>query len=604
MSIIAAIALILTPGLLFHFDVTPKVVVLLVGTSLALLFFRKTFAELRALTKTKVGLWFTVVLIAQLAWTAFVSLHSAFPELSLFGGAWRRLGLVTFAALVVLTLVFAAQMAGSASLILDLLRVVVVTGAMLSLYGVLQYFKLDPLMSAQAYLAGEGAFQIVRPPGTFGHADYFATWLVFVVFAGVATGLCDRDDWMRTAAWVTVAGAILAALLTGTRAALLGLAAGSVILVAYRTVPRKRLVIAAMAGVALLGILAVSPAGTRLRARVHWSGDDLRGGARLLIWRDSLKLAMNQPLTGLGPETFSLRFPQYESEDLARAYPDFYHESPHNILIDELTAKGVPGLLLFLAFVLVAIFPAPISQGDNRLMSCLLSAFVALFVCQQFSVFVTGTAFAFYLCAAMLVAVKLPPPVAGAISRPPVIWFAILSAALSICFGVFAAKLTVGDYYLARVDGAIKHKDIEAAGAWFDKAVRWLPPGPAEDLYFSRTLASVAMGSPVFPTQTLAWHEALKHGIRAVKTSEDRQNAWYSLASMLARENDTSGVERALRSAIAWAPNWFKPHWTLAEVLALSGHPAEASMEAKRALDLDGGRDPEVSATYRRLSAP
>jgi hypothetical protein len=71
---------------------------------------------------------------------------------------------------------------------------------------------------------------------------------------------------------------------------------------------------------------------------------------------------------------------------------------------------------------------------------------------------------------------------------------------------------------------------------------------------------------------------------------------------MLARENDAEGVERSLRNAIAWAPNWFKPHWTLAEFLALSGRHPEALAQAKLAVELDAGRDPEVFATYRTIS--
>jgi tetratricopeptide (TPR) repeat protein len=152
------------------------------------------------------------------------------------------------------------------------------------------------------------------------------------------------------------------------------------------------------------------------------------------------------------------------------------------------------------------------------------------------------------------------------------------------------------------VDSAINRGNPAAATAAFDRAIGWLPSGPAEDVYFSRRMASVALQSPIFPEQAALWHEALRHGVRAVKTSEDRPNAWYSLAEMLARESDTAGVERSLRSAIAWAPNWFKPHWKLAEVLSLSGHPAEALSEAKTAVDLDGGRDPEVSGTYERLN--
>jgi O-antigen ligase len=598
-AIIAAIALILTPGLLFHFDVTPKIAVLLGGTSLALLFFRKNLVDLRTFTRTKAGFWFTAVLIAEVMWTAVASLRSSSLELSLYGGEWRRFGLVTFAALAILTLLCAARMAGSRSTIVDLLRMVVLSGAVLSLYGIFQYFKLDPLMSAEAYSAGEGPFQIVRPPGTFGHADYFATWLVFVVFAGVATGWLDKKRWMRVTAWVTVGAAIFAMLLTGTRAALLGLAAGTVVMLACRAIPLRVFLISSAAGIALLGIFILSPAGTSMRARVHWSGDDFRGGARLLIWRDSLKMAVSQPVTGIGPETFSLRFPQYESVDLGRAYPDFYHESSHNILLDELFAKGVPGLLFFLAMLALALWPA---KGNNRLISCLTAALVALFVCQQFSVFVAGTAFAFYLCAAMLVVAKAPTLEKPAESRVPLIWFALPSLALSVCLGIYAIKLTVGDYYLARVDNAINHQNPEAATAEFDRAAGWLPPGPAEDLYFSRKMVSVAQQIPIFLEQATLWREALKHAVRAVKTSEDRQNAWYSLAEMLARENEIAGLERSLRSAIAWAPNWFKPHWKLAEVLSLSGHPVEALSEAKTAVDLDGGRDPEVSGTYQRLN--
>ena len=85
---------------------------------------------------------------------------------------------------------------------------------------------------------------------------------------------------------------------------------------------------------------------------MFWSGEDRMGGARLLLWRDSLRMAESRWAFGYGPETFSLEFPRHESIELARAYPDFYHESPHNIFLDALDSEGVVGLAALAAMVL------------------------------------------------------------------------------------------------------------------------------------------------------------------------------------------------------------------------------------------------------------
>ena len=51
-------------------------------------------------------------------------------------------------------------------------------------------------------------------------------------------------------------------------------------------------------------------------------------------------------IAGYGPETFAVEFPRHQSIELARAYPDFYHESAHNIFLDAFVSKGLVGLLM------------------------------------------------------------------------------------------------------------------------------------------------------------------------------------------------------------------------------------------------------------------
>jgi hypothetical protein len=60
-------------------------------------------------------------------------------------------------------------------------------------------------------------------------------------------------------------------------------------------------------------------------------------------------------------------------------------------------------------------------------------------------------------------------------------------------------------------------------------------------------------------------------------------------------------VENGLRRAIQFAPNWFKPHWTLAQFLELTNRHDEARSEAAIALELNGGHDAEVTETTRRI---
>jgi len=53
--------------------------------------------------------------------------------------------------------------------------------------------------------------------------------------------------------------------------------------------------------------------------------------------------------------------------------------------------------------------------------------------------------------------------------------------------------------------------------------------------------------------------------------------------------------------AIASSPNWFKPHWMLAQVLTAKGRRGQALAEAQVAADLDGGKNPEVAQVLRGL---
>jgi len=188
----ALLPIVIAPGFLFYFDVTPKLLILLTGMSIALVLWR---GELP--TGSRLNRMFLVLLGAQALSLAVSTAASVYPALSLNGGNWRRFGLVSQVAVLLFAVLVAAECASDRERVTVYLKAIVVGGIPVAFYAVLQYFGWDPWLPKQAYHAGEAAWSIVRPPSTMGHADYLATYLLFVVFAAV--GLIRARTWRISA---------------------------------------------------------------------------------------------------------------------------------------------------------------------------------------------------------------------------------------------------------------------------------------------------------------------------------------------------------------------------------------------------------------------
>ncbi len=546
--------LLILPGVFFHYDVTPKSAAVLLGAALAL----RRFGPLGAVD----GL-----LAAQALSLAISTVFSTDPALSLAGSNWRGLGLATHIALLVL-----AQAAARTPAV-TLWRAIAAGGGLAGLYGAAQYFGWDPLIPPASYHVGEGIWTIVRPPGTLGHAGYFAVYLLHGAFTGLAVAQSDPDRRWRRAGAAAAVVAAAATPLTGSRAALLGLAAGAAVLAAhYRSRLSKRHAAAALLAAVLGGAFYFSPAGLRLRARTRWFREDPSGGGRALLWADSVRMSFRRPLAGYGPETYASQFPRFESEELARRFPDRYFESPHNMFVDALAAQGLPGLVIAVALTSLGLW-------RWRRSGAVLAALTASLVANQFVVFTVPTALLFYVTVTAEAAER-----GEAAGRRR--W---LPAAMALA--LVAVSLAWTDFWLERARAALAAGRTDAGAAAYHRARSAALPGVDTDLWYSRALQGAFAGHP----------EALRAAERAAQSSEERPNAWYNLAAFYAVRNDFAGTERALRAAIDWAPRWYKPRWMLAQVLEQAGRLEEAESAARRAFELQGGLHPEVRETWDRI---
>src|SRR5437879_4710161 len=147
-SAIGLIALIITPGFFFYFDVTPKLVVLLAATAVCPWpAFRRSPFGLRRSS-------FTLLVLASLISLAASTAASAHPALSFYGTNWRRYGALTQMAV----LLFAWVVGAHAHRADAMLRMVTAAGALTALYGIAQFFGWDPFLPAAGYHIGEGVW--------------------------------------------------------------------------------------------------------------------------------------------------------------------------------------------------------------------------------------------------------------------------------------------------------------------------------------------------------------------------------------------------------------------------------------------------------------
>jgi O-antigen ligase len=581
--------------LFFYFDVTPKLAVLYGATAVLLVAwaFRRP-VRLRGFP------WFPPLVVFGLGSLAVSTALSSNPALSMYGTEWRRFGTLSQASILTAALLIAMHIGGREERAIAILRGISAGALLAAMYGIAQYCGWDPLLPSSAYHIGEGIWTIVRPPGTLGYSSYYAVWLVIACFASVAGLESDTNVTWRRIAGVSAALSAIAVLLSGARGAYAGLAAGAAVWLGWKGFRFSR---RAAAGVAVAGALGLafylSPAGLQLRSRARWFVEDPWGGARPYLWRDSARMAADRLGTGHGPEVFSAVFPRYESRQLAMAYPDFAHESPHSMFLDALVAQGIPGLAAVGCICAAGFAAAWRLRAKGRAIAAgIAAALAAGTVSQQFAVFTIPTAVIFYTLVAAAAGVAsetLAAPrrrFSGAL--------ALVVAAALVCLGF---RFAFADRALALVRRDLDSGDAALAATHYHRYETWRLPGTAADLWYSRALLDLAHRTRSPATAVRATVEAGRAALSATRTAEYPANAWYNLAAFYASQNAAANAEMSLRAAIAANGQWFKPHWTLARLLLLESRLDEAEPEAALAASLDGGHFPEVARTWQEIGA-
>lgn len=349
--------------------------------------------------------------LAFLAVSALSALLSGDVLNSLIGDRYD--GLLSLTAGVLLFYA-TARFLDSWSRVRTLLAAGVATAVLISVYGILQNFGLDPVSGWMADWPERG-----RAFSTVGHPVHLAAYLTLMMGATLALYFLTRGRFARGLLLAALALVGACWLYTYTRGAVLGVgvALPVVLWLAHRRVGsiKPLLLPLAVLAVAMLAAQLSSPRSAdvidiSLSANLAQATTPAEQPpseeqsstpressitTRLLVWRDTIPMILDRPLLGHGPDNFRLPFERYQGEDLQSHLSNNkeYIDKAHNEFLQVAATTGLLGLAAYL-WVLVAYFRNAYQRGGWVLLA--LCGGVLAYILQLQTAFTTianGVAF-------------------------------------------------------------------------------------------------------------------------------------------------------------------------------------------------------------------
>jgi O-antigen ligase/tetratricopeptide (TPR) repeat protein len=308
--------------------------------------------------------WLHAPVLAFLLVSGAASALAVNPFLALFGTHARMLGMASVLDFVVLYFAIVLLVRSRADAIAIAVAAFAGSCAVLA-YEAVQILGRDP------YRWNIDSVQ--RPFSSLGEATALAQYLTVLAMGALTLGLfIERIRLsLRVALLTYSAMLLLGAAATGTRSALVGLAAGCAVLVllVWNGHPSRwarviSLIGAATALAAVAALLLFSPLGARLAATIDAGAVDNEevlarlepsASGRIALYGIGLGIVRERPLLGYGPDNFVVGVPRYRPEQAPDLVRQGLASSAHSWAVQVATSSGVVGLLCFVAIPLVAL---------------------------------------------------------------------------------------------------------------------------------------------------------------------------------------------------------------------------------------------------------
>ncbi len=332
--------------------------------------------------------WSEEVLVVYLVLVTAATLRSSDPLQSTIGEPLQYQGLL-------LSLAYGTAFLSARRTMRTDLRIRRLGGAifgaalLVALYGLIQQSGHDPFWQE----LDKG-----RIFSSLGQANSLAAYLVIALPIMVVFG----SAMPRWIAWVGVVAVVAALGLTLSRGGYFGALVSMVVFwicIGRPGLSRRGIELAVVGVLGALLVIAVVPAirtpvqRIAERAVLGAALDESSTASHLDLWAVGIRVALDNPILGVGPEIYPSLFPEYRDRVLSPAraaiMARFRPESPHNVPIAVADAAGVPALVAYLALVAGILLAAArrlgmASRGERWLLAGLVAAVVGHLVTDLF----------------------------------------------------------------------------------------------------------------------------------------------------------------------------------------------------------------------------
>lgn len=302
----------------------------------------------------------------------FSTLFSEDLNLSLWGLPRCREGIVSLITYLLIFFIFYRNYSYSEKT----LDVIFILACIISIYGIMQYFKIDPLLNVPT-----NEFR-GQTTSTIGQRNFVGTYCTLLL--PVSLGIFIEKGYKRYFVYSSLIFGLMIA--STTRSAWIAFAFYSIILIIY-SIRNKLYTIRIFAFIITLLIIFCGinfATSNSIMERVHTVftdaenvHSDTSGSTRIYIWKKTLPMLFDRPLLGSGPDTFKLEFTKGPVK-----YEPLYYKA-HNEYLQIALTDGLVALAVYLTLVLIILYKL-IKNYKNGIQFWILFCSISGYLVQAF----------------------------------------------------------------------------------------------------------------------------------------------------------------------------------------------------------------------------
>ncbi|MFH1074834.1 MAG: O-antigen ligase family protein [Candidatus Firestonebacteria bacterium] len=276
---------------------------------------------------------------------------------------------------------------GNKNVCFGLLNIALISGFLVSIIGIFQYFHLDFVFKVSNFTG--------RISSTLGNANFLGGYLILLIPVSMALFFVVKSVLYKSVYAVNTVFLVVALFFTQTLNAWIGLALGvlvfAVLFIIYISRYRKLMVFSALALIAVASLLVVTFKPQEAMEKFEKIGrfETFAERGRWLMWKTAVEMIKEEPIKGFGAGTYRVRFTEYEAKLLKKkefaGYPHIITKDAHNDYLQICSELGITGLLLLLLFIgsviLGAVRNLSKTENDKKIIYIgLLCALIAFLV--------------------------------------------------------------------------------------------------------------------------------------------------------------------------------------------------------------------------------